>query len=76
MADYVNILNTTMSGTVFLEGRARVLKTLDDDRKLVDFEDSCGPVERYVDPRAQGTNIGRYIADLNAGDVSDTPDQS
>lgn len=62
---YVNVINSTMSGTYFLEGRARVLRTIDDDTKLVDFEDGYGAVTRYVDPLAQGEDVARYVADLN-----------
>ena len=65
MAYYVNVINCTMGGTFFLEGRARVLKTIDEDEKLVDFEDGYGPVRRYVDPRAQTENTDKFIADLN-----------
>lgn len=65
MAYYVNVINSTMSGTYFLEGRARVLKTINDDLQLVDFEDGHGPVERHIDPNAQGDDVARYIADLN-----------
>ena len=67
MAVYCNVLNQTMSGTVVIEGRARILKTIDGDTKLVDFEDGYGPVVRYIDPKAQGDDVACYVADLNAG---------
>lgn len=60
------IINQTMSGTYFIEGRAKVVKALDDEgRSLVDFEDGYGPVERFVDPDAQTDNVAAYVASLN-----------
>lgn len=72
---YVNVINVTMGGTFFLEGRARVVKVLDEERSLVDFEEGSGPVERAIDPCAQGEDVAHYIADLNASTPSreDTP---
>ncbi len=72
MAYYVHVLNTTMGGTVFYEGRARVIKTIDCDDKLVIFEKDKGqePVRRYVDPGAQENPAAR-VAELN-----DTPDNA
>lgn len=64
MAHYVNVINCKMSGTYFLEGRARVLKTIDADTKLVDFGDNM-PVERFIDPLAQGDDVAKYVAKLN-----------
>ncbi len=67
---YVNVINSTMSGTYILEGRARVVQWLEDGQALVQFGEpgeSC--VYRFIDPKAQVGNVGRYIVDLNAGDV-------
>ena len=65
MAYYVNVINCKMSGPYFIEGRARVLKTIDGDRKLVDFYDGYGPVERFIDPKAQGDDVVAYLNKLN-----------
>jgi len=65
MTEYVNVINSTMGGTFIIEGRARVLKTIDEDTKLVDFEDGYGPVERFVDPLAQDGDVAAYVARLN-----------
>ncbi len=64
MAFYVNVINCKLSGTFFLEGRARVLKTIDGDSKLVDFGDGM-PVARFIDPLAQGDDVTEYVARLN-----------
>ena len=66
MTDYVNIIACNIGGPFFVEGRARVVKTIDDENKLVDFEDGYGPVERFVDPLAQGDDLDAYVAKLNA----------
>jgi len=68
MAYYVNVINCTLGGKFILEGRARVLRTIDGDVKQVDFEDGSGPIERFVDPVAQSlteVELASYIAKLN-----------
>ena len=70
MAHYVNVINCTLGGTYFVEGRARVLKTIDGDTKLVDFEDGYGPVERFVDPQAQDEDVAEYVSELNTNLVA------
>ena len=64
MAEHVNVINCKMSGTYFVEGRAQVIKDMGDDIMLVDFGDNM-PVERFVDPLAQGDDVAKYVARLN-----------
>lgn len=66
--EIVNVINSTMSGTLFLEGTATIVKAVDpdDSRYLVQFTDGFGgPVERFVDPLAQEGNVGAYLDRLN-----------
>ena len=63
--DKVHIINSTISGTYFIEGEAPIIAPAADDRYVVDFGDSYGDVVRFVDPKAQ-SNPARYVADLNA----------
>lgn len=62
----VHILNSTMSGTFRIEGRATIIRPVKDvdEQYLVDFGDGFGPVERFVDPSAQDDPAG-LIARLN-----------
>ena len=46
------IINCTLGGRFLVEGRARVVRHLGDDRYLVRFPDG-DLVERCVDPKAQ-----------------------
>jgi hypothetical protein len=64
--DKVVVLNTTMSGTVIVEGRATIFRAVPDveEQYVVDFGDGSGFVERFVDPLAQD-DAGRYVAGLN-----------
>ena len=73
----VTVLNQKLvSGTFFIEGRAEVMEVLEaeDHRALVKFENDelHGPVERFVDPLAQGTedDVARYVAFLNEADTT------
>lgn len=61
------VLNNTMSGTVIIEGQARILRRIPGEtgHYIVRF-DNGDEVERYIDPKAQA-NPARYVADLNAG---------
>ena len=77
---WVNVLNRKLiSGTFFVEGRAEVLEILEasDHRALVKFENDelHGPVERFVDPLAQGTEeeVALYLAFLNEADRTKWP---
>lgn len=66
MTEHVNIINSTMGGTYFIEGRAKVIEKRDDDMMLVAFDDYPNdPVERFVDPLAQGDDVAEYVARLN-----------
>lgn len=66
----VNVLNTSMAGEVFLEGKARIVTVLDakDSLYRVKFPDDICLYRRFVDPRAQGKPeaVRRYIDKLNA----------
>lgn len=64
MTKQVNVINSTMSGRFFIEGTATVIKEYGDDIALVDFGDDM-PVERFVDPLAQGKDVAKYVARLN-----------
>ena len=66
MHERVNVINRTIGGRYFLEGRPRVIRDLGGDLALVDFDDGCGALQRFVDPNAQGTDIDDYVAGLNA----------
>lgn len=46
------IINRTLGGRFLVEGRARVMRHLGNDRYLVRFPDGY-LVERFVDPNAQ-----------------------
>jgi len=63
MNETVVIINKTPSGRFIIEGRAKVIRHLDEDRYLVRFGDGS-TVERYVDPQAQSDPEG-YIERLN-----------
>ncbi|QPC43509.1 hypothetical protein HW532_12865 [Kaustia mangrovi] len=64
--DRVHVLNCTMGGTFVVEGEATIVRPVDgvDCQYLVDFNDGYGPVERFVDPDAQGDPAG-FVARLN-----------
>ena len=65
--DQVHVINSTMSGTYFVEGLAVVHRPVDgqEDRYIVAFaNDLSAPVERFVDPAAQA-NPAAYVAGLN-----------
>ncbi|MDE2233829.1 MAG: hypothetical protein KGJ90_07050 [Patescibacteria group bacterium] len=55
-----------MSGTIFLEGKAVIVRAIDpeDNRYLVRFPDGTA-VERYIDPMAQSPDVAFYVANLN-----------
>ena len=61
----VNVINVSISGIYYLEGRAQVACWLGQNQALVDFMDEHGSVERFVDPKAQGKDVGAYIESLN-----------
>ena len=73
--DRVVVLNTTMSGTVIIEGRATIWSAIRgvDERYFVKFDtrqaDLEPVVERFVDPLAQA-RPDWYVADLNAGFIT------
>ncbi len=65
--DKVNIINSTMSGTFFLEGRATIVRAVPgvDCQYVVRFDSDKQTVERFVDPAAQDSRVGAYIERLN-----------
>lgn len=67
MSEYVNIINCTMGGRYFIEGRARVIKEPDQDNMaVVTFDDYPNDrFNRFVDPLAQGDDVAAYVAELN-----------
>ena len=70
MATYVNVLNRTAGGKFILEGRPKIVRRGRNDMALVDFGD--GPVHRFVDPNAQGSDVHDYIAQLNSTTTGQT----
>ncbi len=66
MAEYANVINQKLSGRYFLEGRARLVRRLNDDMAIVDFDDGYGPTERFVDPAAQGDDLDAHLERLNS----------
>lgn len=67
VGDVVYILNQTMSGKVFIEGKARIAGLLkNEDQYKVQFLDGnqSKRYERYVDPAAQD-DPAKYIDKLN-----------
>lgn len=65
--DQVAIINRTLGGKFFLEGRATVVVCRDEERALVDFGDGH-PVERFIDVSIHGMaddELRDHIAMLN-----------
>jgi len=60
----VCIINCTLGGRFLVEGRARIVRPLGDDRYLVRFPDG-DLVERFVDPKAQADPYA-YVRTLNS----------
>lgn len=72
VGDIVYVLNQTISGRLFLEGRAKIKRLLHNkDRYVVQFlsardgKPSKQCYERYVDPNAQDEPID-FVEQLNA----------
>jgi hypothetical protein len=57
------IINCTLGGRFLVEGRARIVRRLGNDRYLVRFPDG-DLVERVVDPKAQADPYA-YVRTLN-----------
>jgi hypothetical protein len=62
------IINCTLGGRDLVEGRARVVRHLGDDRYLVRFPDG-DQVERFVDPKAQADPYA-YVRTLNNNEAA------
>lgn len=66
--DRVVIINQTISGRFFIEGWAKVLRTIGgvDDQYRVEFEGHRERADRFVDPAAQA-DPDAFVRKLNAG---------
>lgn len=69
--ELVTILNCSINGEVFIEGRARVVEHIQENQYFVHFLtkegrlDEWGSVGRFVDPAAQA-NPEQYVKEQNA----------
>ena len=49
----VRVLNTRLSGKLFLEGIAKIVRVTGPDTAVVRFQGERETVERFIDPEAQ-----------------------
>ncbi len=63
--DTVYVINCTIGGMFFVEGQAIIKRIVPniDEQYVVDFGDKM-PVQRFVDPRAQGQPV-TFVERLN-----------
>jgi hypothetical protein len=62
------IINCTLGGRFLVEGRARIVRRLGEDRYLVRFPDG-ELVERFVDPKAQA-DPHAFVRTLNNNEAA------